>query len=154
VKSQKLTIFLADSSNNYIILFKQIITLLNLNCELFVCSDGETLLNYINSKILFPDYIFIDINLPKINGVNCLSQIKTKYPSNTFYVIMMENKLCQSTINTCYRYGATCFIDKLVDEEFLKNILNYCFNNLNQNVFEKEFVLNKIVAKQINMEMM
>ena len=41
-----------------------------------ICSDGEKALNYIMRKNI--DIIILDLNIPKINGIEILQKIKEK----------------------------------------------------------------------------
>lgn len=53
-----------------------------------VFENGDELLNYLGNSNPFPDYIFIDINMPKMNGYECAQEIKTNYHSADTQIVM------------------------------------------------------------------
>lgn len=55
-------------------------------CVLF--KDGVELLRYLDENETFPDYIFIDINMPKMNGYECAREIKSNHVSQETQIVM------------------------------------------------------------------
>ena len=55
-------------------------------CVLF--QNGEELLYYLKETESLPDYIFIDINMPKMNGYECAREIKSHYVSTEMQIVM------------------------------------------------------------------
>ena len=55
-------------------------------CVLF--ESGAELLNYLGDQETFPDYIFIDINMPKMNGYECAREIRSNYHSEGTQIVM------------------------------------------------------------------
>ncbi len=49
--------------------------------------DGKALLHLLNSKL--PDMILLDINMPKVNGIEAATEIKEKFPQIKIVVISM-----------------------------------------------------------------
>jgi CheY-like chemotaxis protein len=41
--------------------------------------DGEAAIGLLNSMTYLPDYIFLDINMPRMDGKECLSKIKKRF---------------------------------------------------------------------------
>lgn len=50
--------------------------------------NGEELLYYLKDTRSLPDYIFIDINMPKMNGYECAQEIKSQYFSAEMKIVM------------------------------------------------------------------
>lgn len=50
--------------------------------------SGEDLLRHIGRDMPLPDFIFIDINMPKMNGYECVQEIRSKEILNTVKIIM------------------------------------------------------------------
>ena len=44
--------------------------------ECFFANNGIDGIEKINSPSFVPDYIFIDLNMPRMNGVDCLKEVK------------------------------------------------------------------------------
>lgn len=58
----------------------------NLACLQF--ESGSKALEYIANAEVAPDFLFIDINMPKMNGYECIEQIR-QIPGNNQIVIVM-----------------------------------------------------------------
>jgi len=56
--------------------FKEALTELNIHHEITFASDCFNLINLLFEKIDF-DIIFLDLNIPEINGIECLKRIKS-----------------------------------------------------------------------------
>src|SRR5687768_12472820 len=55
-------------------------------CVLF--ENGVELLSFLGKNRTPPDYIFIDINMPKMNGYECAQEIKRNYLSGETQIVM------------------------------------------------------------------
>jgi CheY-like chemotaxis protein len=55
-------------------------------CVLF--ENGSELLDYLENTKPLPDYIFLDINMPKMNGYECAQEIKSNYHSEVMQIVM------------------------------------------------------------------
>lgn len=55
-------------------------------CEVF--ESGHELLYFLGKNNTLPDYIFIDINMPKMNGYECAREIKSNYVSGEIQIVM------------------------------------------------------------------
>lgn len=55
---------------------------------LVVFPNGEELLYYLEKSENQPDYIFIDINMPKMNGYECAEEIRANYPMGETQIVM------------------------------------------------------------------
>lgn len=73
------------------------------------------------------DLIFLDINLPIINGIECLKLLKESIKYKLIPVIMLSGSHAETDINETYKQGAHHYMAKpysLPDYEFcLKEIL-------------------------------
>ena len=55
-------------------------------CMLF--ENGDELLIFLGNNKTLPDYIFIDINMPKMNGFECAQEIKSNYLVGETQIVM------------------------------------------------------------------
>ena len=53
-----------------------------------VANDGFEALEYLNRQTSLPDFIFLDINMPKMNGRECLASIKANSAFDEITVVM------------------------------------------------------------------
>src|SRR5687767_15097108 len=55
-------------------------------CVMF--ENGSELLDYLENSSPLPDYIFLDINMPKMNGYECAQEIKSNYRLDDIQIVM------------------------------------------------------------------
>jgi chemotaxis family two-component system response regulator Rcp1 len=84
------------------------------NC-IVIARDGVEALAMLDSGQQLPDLILLDINLPKMNGLEVLTAIKTDPRLKSIPVIMLSTSDEQNDILTSYNNYANCFITKPVD---------------------------------------
>jgi len=94
------------------------------NVECIFANDGMQALNKLKTDASFtPGLIFIDINMPKVNGMQCLSEIKKIKRLQHIPVYMYSTSAEQAIVEQCKNYGAAGFIKKHIDTNDLKTDL-------------------------------
>ena len=78
-------------------------------------TNGESCLAYL--QINSPDLIFMDINLPGINGIDLCKEVRTKYPS--IFIIGLSTFNQQSFIEKMMNNGASGYVLKNANREEL-----------------------------------
>ena len=69
------------------------------NLECIIANGGNQALEMLNSnKALIPDFIFIDVNMPGMNGIDCLKHIKDLEHLKESEVIMYSTTSSQKII--------------------------------------------------------
>lgn len=94
--------------------------------ELDVChavSNGERAFELL-SKIDLPQLIFLDINMPVMNGWECLKRLKRDDTYREIPVIMYSTSSYHEDIEKARKLGALCFFSKPHDFKELKNSLH------------------------------
>jgi CheY-like chemotaxis protein len=76
---------------------------------------------------LLPDYIFLDMNMPRINGAECLREIRKLEHLRHIPVIMYSTSLKPNDIELTRNLGATDFITKPSNIGALTTELNNFF---------------------------
>lgn len=76
-----------------------------------------------------PDLIFLDVNMPRKNGYECLKEIKSHQKHLHVPVIMYSNTGRSSDINEAYKNGAVIFIQKPVTYQALVDTLANILEN-------------------------
>jgi len=70
-----------------------------------------------------PKVILLDLNMPKINGIDVLRRIKADEQTKTIPVIVLTSSKESPDIKTCYELGANSFIVKPVQfENFIQAV--------------------------------
>ena len=81
MKSKMQKILLIEDNPDDVFLFKFALKKAAINANVQITKNGEDALNYISrlirNKEEYPDFIFLDINMPKICGVDVLERIKS-----------------------------------------------------------------------------
>ncbi len=91
-----------------------------------VVNDGAEALVYLRKKGSFsssprPDLILLDLNLPKKNGHEVLTEIKNDPDLKRIPVVIMTGSQAQEDIIKSYKLHANCYVTKPVDvDQFLK----------------------------------
>ena len=78
---------------------------------------------------LIPRAIFIDMNMPRMNGIECLKEIKKIARLQQVPVYMYSTAADTAIIDECKRLGATDFIRKSAGMTELENTLSAILQN-------------------------
>ncbi len=103
---------------------------------LMVVPDGEQAMRYLNKEapyqnVFTPDLIFMDLNLPRLDGREVLKRIKTDPRFKTIPVVILTTSEAVKDIRYSYELHANCYITKPVDIsqfiDVIKSIENFWF---------------------------
>lgn len=142
----KLTkIYLADDDFDDKEFFRLAADETGLNYELITFNDGEQLLTELNKNTQYPDLIFLDINMPKVNGLDCLKKIKQISKCIDLRVVMLSTSTHRPTIENCYQHDASAYIQKPSQVHLLKQYIHYCISGLSDKPAFENFILNNKV---------
>lgn len=108
-------ILLVEDNEGDIILTKEALKEGKIKNNITVAKDGQAALDLLNETDSLPDLILLDINLPKVNGLEVLAVIKNDDRFKSIPVIMLSTSGAQNDILTSYNNYANCFITKPVD---------------------------------------
>ncbi len=144
-----ISIFLADDDDDDRDFFKDAISELGTGFKLTMVDSGDKVIDHFNGKNPLPHFVFLDINMPVKNGIECLKHIKEKYKGNAFHVIMLSTSLAEKDIKHSYDYGASIYIQKPGNFSHLVAYLDYCLNELDFARDRERFVLNHRLSKSI-----
>ena len=103
----------------------------NIVCHLASsCDEGLELLN--KSSVL-PDYIFLDLNMPKVDGKKCLLELKKNARVKDIPVIIYSTSSLKKDIDETKVMGAVHFLTKPAAFrelcEAIENVLSIKFSN-------------------------
>ena len=94
----------------------------NLANEVIVTRDGGEALDYLlrrgrfhNRPAANPTVIFLDLNMPKVDGLEVLRQIKSNPELNTIPVVILTSSRDEAGLAQCYQLGANSCVVKPVD---------------------------------------
>lgn len=75
-------------------------------------SNGLEALDYLTQKQNLPSCIFLDINMPLMDGKTCLAEIKKETRLTNIPVVMYSTTSDTNQIRECYKLGAFDFLIK------------------------------------------
>jgi two-component system, chemotaxis family, response regulator Rcp1 len=118
--SQKvLRLLLIEDSPSDVRLIKEALKESQIHCELSVASDGVEGLVHLRKvavgTLSRPDLIILDLNLPRKNGREVLSEVKSSPRLKQIPVLVMTSSRSEDDVNEAYTLNANCFISKPYD---------------------------------------
>ena len=113
MKLNELNILLADDDTDDCLFFKEAIAELIEPAQFTAVHNGEQLMQLLTHEtIILPDVLFLDLNMPRKNGFECLAEIKQNKKLQKLPVIIFSTSFEQEVVNLLYRNGAQYFIRK------------------------------------------
>lgn len=80
-----------------------------------------------------PRLIFLDLNIPGMDGRTFLKHVKSHALLRKIPVIILTTSADQKDISSCYKHGASSYIQKPIRfsrmKEICRNIMDYWFNS-------------------------
>jgi len=122
--SEYLNLLLADDDKDDCLFFTEALEELHASANLTTVHDGEQLMMMLTKKNAdLPNLLFLDLNMPRKNGFECLAEIKLNKKLNGLRVIIFSTSSEQKTINLLYENGAQYYIRKPADFGDLKIVI-------------------------------
>jgi len=110
---KKRTFFIVDDDIDDQDLFIEAVNEVDGSIECFSASDCEQALDLLkNRKIGMPDMIFLDLNMPRLNGKQCLAELKKEAHLRDIPVIIYSTSSEKRDIEETSRLGAAHFLTK------------------------------------------
>ncbi len=135
MNKQHYNLLLADDDEDDCAFFKEALDELSLPVSLAVVNDGVQLMDYLaaNSSNNLPDVLFLDLNMPRKNGHECLKEIKEIDDLNSLPVIIFSTSLDTEIVDLMYKKGATYYIRKPGEFSKLKKVIENAVNVVSEN---------------------
>jgi len=119
-----LLILLADDDPDDCLLFKDALEELTLRTRLIIVSNGEELMQLLYKTAELPDILFLDLNMPRKNGFDCLLEIKQSGKLKTLPVITLSTSFEEDVVARIYQHGAQYYIRKPNNFSKLKHLIH------------------------------
>ncbi len=106
-------IILADDDIDDCSFFKEVLEELPITSIFKTVQDGVELMRLLSSNFPnLPDIIFLDLNMPRKNGLECLTEIKKDEKLKHLPVVIFSTSLDIQVMNLLYSNGAHYYIRK------------------------------------------
>lgn len=107
-------IFLANDDADDRMLFEDALKELSIPTQLTIAKDGVELMSKLELIVEPPppDVIFLDLNMPRKNGFQCLEEIRNNPKLKDIPIVIFSTTANNNAVNKTYQQGATFYISK------------------------------------------
>lgn len=124
MENKPLHILLADDDESDRLLFTQALAELKINTIVNTVKNGIELMEWLNmGNTLVPDLLFLDLNMPRKNGLECLKEIKSNEKLKDISIAIYSTSDNAKDMDETFRNGANVYITKPSDFKLLKKVL-------------------------------
>lgn len=125
MQTEYIHIILADDDEDDRLFFTDAFSELKINTKVNTYNDGVELMNYLNSdEAVLPQVLFLDLNMPKKNGIECLHEIKANNKFDDIAIAIYSTSSSEEHIEETFVSGANIYIKKPNDFDTLKKVLS------------------------------
>ena len=131
MNKKQLNILLADDDADDCFFFEKALREIPIAARLTMVNNGERLMDFIYKNLdHLPDVLFLDLNMPRKSGFECLTEIVENVKLKGLPVIMFSTsytpdpKYEQNMVDVLYKLGAYDYIRKPGDFTKLKELIH------------------------------
>ena len=144
MQPNQLNIMLADDDEDDRLFFTEAFEEVKIKTQITTFNDGVQLMNYLKDiSNPLPDIIFLDLNMPRKSGIECLEEIRNDERLRSLSVAIYSTSSSEKDIEDTFVKGANIYIKKPSDFGHLRRILSevvntnwqYITNGLNKDSF-------------------
>jgi CheY-like chemotaxis protein len=127
-------ILLADDDEDDQHLFAAALNEIDKSIECEFTLNGSKTLQALKRATQLPDVVFLDLNMPYMNGFECLRRIKKDIRLSALPIVIFTTSKNPEDAEAAHRLGANVYFSKPADsielKEKLKRILSFTFQPL------------------------
>lgn len=125
MEKEYIHIILADDDEDDRLFFTDAFSELKMSTKVQTYNDGVALMNYLNQEdIVLPNVLFLDLNMPRKNGIECLQEIKSNDKFKDIAIAIYSTSSSEEHIEETFVLGANVYIKKPSDFNTLKKVLS------------------------------
>lgn len=119
-------VLLVEDDPGDVILTQEGLRASKLHINLHVVDNGEKALAFLHREPPYedaprPGLIILDLNLPRVNGMEVLKEIKTSESLQTIPTVILTTSRAEEDVVRSYKLGANCYVSKPLNlDEFVK----------------------------------
>lgn len=118
-------ITLADDDEDDRLFFTDAFDELKINTVVNTVNNGRELINFLNEpETVLPSIIFLDLNMPILNGIDCLKEIKQNEKYKDIAIAIYSTSSSEEDVENTFVLGANIYIKKPSNFNDLKKILS------------------------------
>jgi PleD family two-component response regulator len=126
METQKIPIhvILTDDDEDDRLIFKEIMDEMDKDIIVHMVNDGKQLMDVLTTeKNPLPDIIFLDLNMPNMNGIECLKEIRSHEKYSDISIAIYSTSSSKKDVDDTFHYGANIYITKPAAYHELKKVL-------------------------------
>ena len=104
------TVVFAEDDEDDQLYFKEVFREINADIQIVFVRDGNQLLQLLQNFL--PDIVFLDLEMPYKNGLECLVQLRAEAPYADLPIVVFSSTMRPANIQTAYEMGAHLFLHK------------------------------------------
>ncbi|MEH6679927.1 MAG: response regulator [Sediminicola sp.] len=121
---QLLNVVLADDDEDDRVLFKEAMDEIRVRTKLSLFENGQELMDFLLlPNILLPQVVFLDLNMPLKNGMQCLKEIRGHKRLDSLSVAIYSTSSSEKDIEETFINGANIYINKPNNFSMLKEAI-------------------------------
>ncbi|MCL7763578.1 response regulator [Polaribacter sp. Z014] len=121
--AKNLKVLLIEDNLIEIMKMKRTLSLLKLEHTMQEAKNGEEALEILQDKSNFPDLILLDLNMPKMSGIEFLSILKNNKEIQHIPTVILTTSDNQKDLEECYKIGVSGYVLKpLKYDDYVKKI--------------------------------
>jgi CheY-like chemotaxis protein len=122
--NKSLNILLIEDDAIEVMKFNRVLSTLNIKHKIVEANNGEEAIKILKEKETVPDIIVLDLNMPKINGIEFLRILKSDDYLKYIPAIILTTSSNHKDVLECYRIGIAGYVIKpLKYDEYVKRII-------------------------------
>lgn len=118
-----MTILCVDDDPDDLDLFREAVSSINPQATCLLAKDAESALQFLQNAVILPDYVFLDINMPGMDGLRFLQLLHSMKEFENLPVVMYSTSIDHQQYLDSIKNGAIGFIRKA-------NTLKEMYNSL------------------------
>jgi CheY-like chemotaxis protein len=118
-------ILLADDDEDDRMIFTDAFKEVKIKTKVDTVKDGNELMDFLKSKENeLPDVLFLDLNMPRKSGMECLVEIKSDERLKDIAIVIYSTSASENDIEETFVKGANVYLQKPSDFAVLKKLLS------------------------------
>ncbi|MDT0643816.1 response regulator [Zunongwangia sp. F363] len=109
---KKLNILFIEDDEIEVMKLMRTMNSLELKHNILEAQDGEQALEILNKKTRLPDIIFLDLNMPKMNGIEFLRILKNDETLRYIPTVILTTSNNRKDVLECYKIGIAGYLIK------------------------------------------
>ncbi len=122
MRTHKILMIVDDDADDRLY-FSNAVKEIDASYECIKAWGGDQALKLLHKAEQLPDFIFIDINMPLMNGLDCLEKLKEDEKLKSIPVIIYSTSQYQKNSDYTRELGASYFITKPIDIKKLPQLI-------------------------------